>query len=188
MNNTIIYLIGHYGVGKFTIAQDIAEATGARVFDNHLANNVIFSLIREDGKTKIPERAWDLIMTIRRQALVAMTELAPPEASFVLTNALMDADPLDRAAFSEVQSAAEQRGACFVPVTLQASDAAHDLRIPSPEREQRLKMTDPAGARNVRATRQLLRVIHPHRLTIDTNDIAPEHPARMIIDHAERLK
>ena len=52
MNNTIIYLIGHYGVGKFTIAQAIAEATDARVFDNHLANNVIFSLIREDGKTK----------------------------------------------------------------------------------------------------------------------------------------
>ncbi|MBB4053205.1 hypothetical protein GGR20_002862 [Devosia subaequoris] len=187
MNNTIIYLIGHYGVGKFTIARAIAEATGARVFDNHLANNVIFSLIREDGKTKIPERAWDLIMTIRRQALVAMTELARPEACFILTNALMDADPMDRAAFSEVQAAAEQRRACFVPVTLLASDAAHDIRIPSPDREQRLKMTDADGAKNVRATRQLLRITHPHHLTIDTTDLPPPEAARVIIDHAERL-
>lgn len=185
MNNTVIYLIGHYGVGKLTIARAIAEATGARVFDNHLANNVIFSLIREDGRTKIPERAWDLIMTIRRQALIAMTELARPDASFVLTNALMDADPMDRQAFAEVQSAAEQRRACFVPVTLVASDSAHDIRIPSPEREQRLKMTDAAGARNVRETRQLLRIAHPHHLTIDTTDIAPEQAARMIIEHAE---
>jgi len=187
VNNTIIYLIGHYGVGKLTIARAIAAATGARVFDNHLANNVIFSLIREDGKTKIPERAWDLIMTIRRQALVAMTELARPDASFILTNALMDADPMDRAAFSEVQAAAEQRRACFVPVTLVASDDAYDIRIPSPEREQRLKMTDAVGARKVRTTSQLLRVLHPHHLTIDTTDIAPDQAARMIIDHAERL-
>lgn len=60
MHNAIIYLLGHYGVGKLTIAREIAALTGARVFDNHLANNVVFSLIREDGSTLIPEGAWPL--------------------------------------------------------------------------------------------------------------------------------
>ena len=124
MRNTIIYLIGHYGVGKLTIANRIVAATGARLFDNHLANNVIFSLIREDGGSKIPDAAWDLIMTIRRQALTAMAEIAAPQASFILTNALMEGDPLDRLAFDEVVATAERRGSTFVPVFLSASDAA----------------------------------------------------------------
>ena len=54
MKNTIVYLIGHYGVGKLTIAKAICDATGARLFDNHLANNVIFSLVRADGSTPLP--------------------------------------------------------------------------------------------------------------------------------------
>lgn len=184
MRNTIIYLIGHYGVGKYTIAQEIAAQTGARVFDNHLANNVIFSLIREDGRTKIPERAWDLIMTIRRQALTAMAEIAPERASFVLTNALMEEDPMDREAFDEVVATSEKRGGVFVPVILRASDAAHAVRVPSAERETRLKMTDVDGALAARA-REILRVTHPNRFDLDTSDIEPQEAARRIIAHAE---
>lgn len=56
MKNTIIYLIGHYGVGKLTIARQICAASDARLFDNHLVNNVVFSLIRADGKTPLNER------------------------------------------------------------------------------------------------------------------------------------
>lgn len=187
MNNTIIYLIGHCGVGKLTIARAIAEATRARVFDNHLANNVVFSLIREDGKAPIPEQAWELIMTIRRQALIAMAEIARPDASFILTNALMEDDPMDHTAFAEVVAVAQQRNATFVPVLLTASDAAHDARIPSADREARLKMTDASGARSVRTKRRILGGRHPNRFDLDTTDIAPEVAARLIIEHAEHL-
>jgi hypothetical protein len=186
MHNTIIYLIGHYGVGKLTIGKAIAAATGARLFDNHLANNVIFSLIREDGKTKIPDRAWDLIMTIRRQALTAMAEIAAPQASFVLTNALMDSDPMDRQAYEDVVATAARRKGTFVPVLLAASDAAHALRIPSAEREARLKMTDATGAQKVRQSKRLLVVDHPNRLDLDTTDLPAEAAARQVIAHAER--
>lgn len=185
MNNTIIYLIGHYGVGKLTIANRIVAATGARLFDNHLANNVIFSLIREDGAAKIPDGAWDLIMIIRRQALTAMAELAAPEASFVLTNALMEGDPLDRLAYDEVLATAARRGSTFVPVFLSASDAAHAARIPSADREARLKMTDAAGAELVRRSRRLLAVDHANRLDLNTTELPPEEAAQRVIAHAE---
>jgi len=188
MINTIVYLIGHYGVGKLTIARHICGATGARLFDNHLANNVIFSLIREDGSTPIPDAAWQIIMNIRRQALVAMADIARPEASFVLTNALMDDDPLDRQAFDEVIAVAQKRRAVFVPVVLSATDAAHAARIPSLERESRLKMTDVEGAARVRAGRALLRIDHPNRLDLETTTVPPEQAAQQIIHHAERLR
>lgn len=185
MRNTVIYLLGHYGVGKFTIGTAIAERTGARLFDNHLANNVIFSLIREDGRTKIPERAWDLIMTIRRQALIAIEEIARPDASFVLTNALMEGDPLDRQAYEEVLATAARRGSTFVPVILTASDTAHAVRIPSAEREARMKMTDADGAARVRQERRILEVDHPNRLDLDTTHLPANAAAERIIRHAE---
>jgi hypothetical protein len=187
MNNTIVYLIGHYGVGKLTIGKAICAISGARLFDNHLANNVIFSLVREDGSTPLPEGVWPLIMTIRRQALSAMVHLAGPNASFVLTNALMDDDPMDRQALDEVMEAARQRNGVFVPVFLSASDEAHAARIPSPEREARLKTTNVEKSEQKRHTRPLLRLDHPNRLDLDTTDLPPDQAARLIIAHAERL-
>ena len=187
MHNTIIYLIGHYGVGKLTIAKAICAMTGARLFDNHLANNVIFSLVRADGSTPLPDGVWPLIMTIRRQALSAMVHLAEPQASFVLTNALMDDDPVDRQMLDEVIEAARQRHGLFVPVFLTASDAAHAARIPSPEREMRLKTTDAEMAERKRHARPLLRLEHPNRLDLDTTKLPPDQAARLIIEHAERL-
>jgi len=44
MDNTIIYLLGHEGVGKYTIAKEIVTMTSARLVDNHAINNLIFSL------------------------------------------------------------------------------------------------------------------------------------------------
>lgn len=187
MKNTIVYLIGHYGVGKLTIARTICATSDARLFDNHLANNVIFSLIRADGKTPLPERVWDMINVIRDQALLAMEELTPPEASFVLTNCLLEGDPMDRAAYEKVAAVAARRGSVFVPVLLRASDAAHAARVPAPERAERLKHTDVEGAAHKRRTSELLRIGHANRLDLDTTNLPPEQAARIIIEHAERL-
>ncbi|MET3926496.1 chloramphenicol phosphotransferase [Devosia sp. 2618] len=188
MNNTIIYLIGHYGVGKLTIAKQLCATSGARLFDNHLVNNVIFSLIREDGSAPIPDRAWDLIMTVRDQAITAIAEIARPDASFVLTNALMEDDPLDHKVYAQIADMAARRNGVFVPVILSASDAAHAERIPSEDREQRLKMTDVTGAAHVRQTRPLLAIDHPNLLQLDTTHLPPDQAARTIIEHAERLQ
>lgn len=184
MQNTIIYLIGHYAVGKLTIARAIEAATDARLFDNHLANNVIFSLVRVDGKTPLPERVWDIIDVIRDQALLAIEEMASKDASFVLTNCLLENDQDDRATYLKVEQLAVRRQSVFVPVLLTASDEAHADRIASPERVERLKMTDALGAEQKRRTTDLLRVSHPNRLDIDTTYLPPTEAAETIIAHA----
>ncbi|WP_417310810.1 hypothetical protein [Devosia sp.] len=187
MNNTIIYLIGHYGVGKLTVAKAICAASDARLFDNHLANNVVFSLIRADGKTPLPERVWDMIGVIRSQALAAIEELTPPSASFVLTNCLIEGNPRDHAAYGRIADLAARRQSTFIPVLLRASDAAHAARIPSADRVERIKHTDVASAAEKRHTSELLRIIHPNRLDLDTTDLPPAEAARIIIEHAEHL-
>ncbi|MEL4377145.1 hypothetical protein [Brucella cytisi] len=187
MKNTIIYLIGHYAVGKLTVARAIVDATNARLFDNHLANNVIFSLIQVDGRTSLPERVWDMIGVIRDQALLAMEELAPSDASFVLTNCLLESDPGDRATYEKVEQLAIARRSVFVPVILTASDTAHSCRMASPDRAERFKMTDAVAAARKRQTTELLRVSHPHRLDIDTTDMPPVEAARKIISYAASL-
>lgn len=187
MKNTIIYLIGHYGVGKLTIARQICAFTDARLFDNHLANNVIFSLVRADGKTPLPDAVWDMIAVIRAEAFKAMEHLTPPETSFVLTNCLIEDDPLDRPMFEQVEALAARRGNVFVPVLLRASDAAYAARIGAPDRHERLKHTDVPSALQKRQTTELLRVGHPNRLDLDTTDLPPDAAARQIIAHAESL-
>lgn len=187
MNNTIIYLIGHYGVGKLTIARAICAATDARLFDNHLANNVIFSLIRADGKTPLPDSVWDMIGAIRDQAFVAIETLTPPDTSFVLTNCLLDSYPGDRQAYEQVKAVAARRGNVFVPVLLTASDEAHAARVGAPERLERLKHTDVESAAAKRRAEPLLRIDHPNRLDLDTSTLPPDQTARLIIAHAERL-
>ena len=186
MKNTIIYLLGHYAVGKLTIGQTITSQTDARLFDNHLANNIVFSLIGADGKMPLPDRVWDMIDSIRNQAFQAIEELTPREVSFVLTNCLLETDPGDRASYEKVEQLATRRGSVFAPVLLTASDGAHATRINSLERRERFKMTEAALAEEKRRITKLLHVDHPHRLDLDTTELSPLDATLKIIAHARR--
>lgn len=186
MRNTILYLIGHFGAGKYTIAKEICALTDARLVDNHLFNNVVFSLLRVDGKTPIPEAAWDHIMVIRQEALTVIETLAPPEFSFVLTNMLRN-DDHDRSAYEEVARVADKRGATFVPVVVTCSDDAFAKRIGNADRIARMKFTDAAGAEAYRTYTDLLQFTHPNRFDLDTTDISAAGAAQEIIAYAKGL-
>jgi hypothetical protein len=186
VNNSIIYLIGHYGVGKYTIGKEITAATGAKLFDNHLANNVVFSLVGVEGAKTIPERIWNLIGVIREQAFLAIEEFTAPDASFVLTNCLIEGNPRDRAYFDRALALSQKRGSVFVPVILAASDEVHAIRVPSPDRAERFKMTDVAAANKKRMEYRLLDIDHPNRIDLDTSSIPSREAAQIIIDHTIR--
>lgn len=186
MNNTIIYLLGHYGVGKLTVAKAICAASGARLLDNHLVNNVVFSLIRADGKTPLPDAIWDAVADIREVAFRTIETLAPPEFSYVLTNALQD-DPEDRQWFDRVVTLAARRSARFLPVLVHCDAAAHASRIDTPERAANLKHTDIASGLARRDSVRLLPIDHPNRITLDTTHVPPAAAAAEIIAAAERL-
>jgi predicted kinase len=182
MDSTIVYLIGHYGVGKLTVAKALCTLTGARLLDNHLINNVVFSLIRADGRTPLPERVWDHIADIRTIAFEVMETLAPVEFSYVLTNALDDV-PADRVWYDRAVSLAERRGARFVPVIVTCDEAENARRIPSADRAANMKHIDAVSAMERRRSVPQLPVVHPNRLDLDTTRQSPEASAAAILGH-----
>lgn len=185
MDGTIIYLIGHYGVGKLTVACEICAETGARLVDNHLINNVIFSLLPNDGRTKLPERIWDLTWNVREQAVAAIAELAPTDESYVFTNALEEYDEMDRAAYRQVEDLCARRGSTFVPVMLSCSEEENLRRVASEERRANLKHTDVQSALQRMRSVVQLQVDHPNRLDLDTTELTAADAAKTIIAHAQ---
>ena len=187
MRNTIVYLIGPYGVGKLTVAKALCALTGARLVDNHLINNVVFSLIRADGQTPLPQAVWDYISDIRRAAFEVMETIAPAEFSYVLTNALEDV-PQDRAWYDRACLLAERRRALFVPVMVTCDEDENARRIPSPDRAANMKHTDAASALERRRTNPVLSVSHSNRFDLDTTIVGPEDAARQIVSHISMLR
>lgn len=82
-----IYLIGHAGVGKYTIAKELSDFN-FKVVDNHLINNSIFSLLDLDGVTPIKENAWETISEIRKSVLGFVCQ--DTVSNYVFTNELQE--------------------------------------------------------------------------------------------------
>lgn len=186
LDNAIIYLIGHPGVGKLTVARALCALSGAMLVDNHLINNVIFSVVRADGATPLPPDTWKLTERVREAAFEAIETLAPPQQNYVLTNVLDD-HPVDRAWYDRIVLLAERRGALFVPVIVTCDEAENARRVPSPERAANMKLTDAAAALERRRAVAPLPVVHANRLDIDTTQQPAERAAEAILYHVRSL-
>jgi hypothetical protein len=184
MNNTIIYLIGLPGVGKFTIGKEINKRTGARLIDNQLINNPIFSVIAADGFSPLPEIIWDRICAIRRIILDAIRDISPAHFSFIFTNVLFDNSALEAEYFADIAELARQRQAKFIPVRLLCSEDELCRRVVSPERVERFKTVDEESARKTLQTCTILRVDHSNALTLDVTTLPATEAANCIIRHA----
>src|SRR5580704_13199611 len=107
----VICLVGFPGVGKLTIAQNLARSTNATVVDNHWIYDPILRLVARDNLTPVPDAAWPLVAQVRGAVLEAIATLAPNDRSFIFTYAGSDEDPADRKAFDEYREVANRRGA-----------------------------------------------------------------------------
>ena len=181
--NTMIYLIGFPGVGKYTVAQEIARQADFTLVDNHLINNPILSLLKPDGKTPLPPATWRYIERIRDIVFEALGAMAPPERNFILTNVLMDNEK-DKSIFAAAMDSFERRGSTIIPVILTCEGQEHGERIVDPGRHARLKMTDAAGLARMRAEKKVMPVDHKNLLHLDTTALTPEQTAASILVHA----
>lgn len=186
MHNTIVYLIGYPGVGKLTIAKALCQLTGARLVDNHMANNPIFSIIGVDGDTRIPEAAWDRVKAVRDILFDTILHVAPRTFSYVLTNVLLDDDG-DRDLFAQVRSLAEQRASLFVPVVLHCEKEEHLRRVAAPGRAEHYKDAQPSSLATLMAEHLLLPIVHPHLLDLDTTLLSPQESANTILNHIDQI-
>lgn len=186
MRNCIIYLIGFVGVGKLTTAQEIIKQDPSfRLFDNHAANNLVFSLARKDGFTRLPNTIWTPIHQIRAILFDVMVNHAAPEFNFVLTNALQHDDEGDWRVYKAVQDMAARRSSLFLPVRLICSEEENARRIVSPDREIKLKQMSADGVSEWHNGDVLIPDC-PH-ITIDISALPAHETAAKILAEAARI-
>lgn len=189
LKNTLIYLIGFPGTGKYTVAKEIIQQADVKLVDNHLINNPLFSIIQTQGVPRLPVRIWDNVGKIWEAVLDTMVHISPPEYSFVLTNVLLNDDPDDLRQYNNIKLTAEQRNACFVPVKLTISDVEeHKKRIATEDRRQRFKEVNPNSPEVYASRKQILEFDHPNKFVLDVAQISAADAASQIIQHAVKRR
>jgi len=184
--SSIVYLLGYPGVGKYTVARELAKLTGAVVVDNQLVNYPILALLRWDGMSKLPPGTLDRAAPIRAAVFSALEEIAPRDTSYVLTNVLAD-DEESRAIYERVRDIAARRGSVFLPVLLTCDRGEQLRRVASPERAARFKVRDARGVAELMESMRLLVPDDPELLTIDTTALGPAEAAARIAERTASL-
>ena len=184
--NTFIYLMGVAGTGKLTVAKAIAAKTGARVVDNQLINNPVFSVLRQDGVTPLPRAVWDRVFAIRVAVLETIASLSPPEWSFVFTHEAYGA-AYDIAVYQLAREAAQTRTAAFLPVRLVCDPDEIARRVVNPERRILMKSANAEKSRARAAANATYDPGTPDVLTLDNTRLSPEAAADAIIRAARQL-
>ena len=184
--NTFIYLMGVAGAGKLTVAKALAAKTGARVVDNHLINNPIFSVVRQDGVTPLPRAVWDRTFAIRTAVLETIASLSPPEWSFVFTHEAYG-ESYDIAIYQMAREAAAVRKAAFLPVRLVCDPDEIARRVMNPERRVLMKSANAAKSRAHAAADATYDPGTPDVLTLNNTNLSPGAAADAIIRAAREL-
>jgi hypothetical protein len=180
MENTIFYLIGPPGVGKYTVGQIIAARTGAKLVDNHTWNNVIFGLIEQDGVTPLPQSVWGLTGRVRLAVLDTIATLSPPSWSFIFTHAAVPDDPAEHDIARQIRSVAERRNAAMIVARLSCAAEQLALRVVGVGRRERMKETDPHAARR-NGRLPVFDPCYPNSIAIDTTPLSAEQTAEQIM-------
>ena len=186
-HGVIIYLIGFAGTGKLTIAKALRRRFDCLLVDNHLINNVVFSLIDPDGKTPLPSQVWDRVAEVRSAALATIRDLSRPGRSFVFTNELLQGKDRHERIFKDVENVAKARAAALLAVRLHVEPEELARRVASPERAMAFKEID---AENVlqRARRdELFKPADSVWVDLDVTRLAPDDAALCILRHVEAM-
>jgi len=182
MENTVVYLIGPPGVGKYTVGRVLAARMPARLIDNHYWNNPVFDLVEPDGLAPLPDAIWERAATVRSAVLETIATLAPRERSFVFTHAVSTdgGHPLDLVIAGQILRTAERRGARTLVARLSCSAERLAQRIAEPGRAARLKERD-AGRAAAYAAQRPFETGHPWTIDIDTSESPPSDTADRIM-------
>lgn len=190
MPPAVYQLLGYPGTGKYTVGRALVarlEELGAtaRLVDNHAISNLILGVVPTDGRTPPPPEVWERAGRVRVEVIAAIEQLSPPSWSFVFTNYWQDTEA-HAIALARMEELARNRGSHFVPVVLTCDPDEVVRRVVRPERAERKKLIDPAGARACLA-QDLLVPLSTTSLTVDVTSISPAEAAVLITEHTRSL-
>ena len=170
----LIIIYGPPAAGKLTVATDIAEKTGYKLFHNHLSIDCVKPVF--DFGTPPFLRMIELI----RYGMIA--EAAREDVSLIHT--FVYAFGEDDEHFARLIASCEDNGGEVHLVLLTCSDEVLRQRIGSESRVRIGKLTSPESIDRLR-DRYELHSPYPDResLVIKTDEVPPVDAAQMIVEH-----
>lgn len=189
----LIHLIGHPGVGKYTIAKEIADSEAREgrqliVVDNHYINNPIFALLDLSRDAAVPAEAWPNVRQVREAILQTIESLSPRTWSFIFTNVLVESDPEDVQIVERLMLLANRRKSIYVPVNLICNVDELTRRAKSYDRKERLKLVDPDAVRSYSMSRTLLTPTIASAFSIDVTKLSSTDAAQEILKYVNLLR
>jgi deoxyadenosine/deoxycytidine kinase len=186
MNNVTVYLIGYFGIGKYSIAKALSELIPSKIIDNHYVLNPIFSLLENDGITPLPPLIWHYASEIRQAILGTIQFLSPREWNFIFTNDLSE-DSGSHQLFDDVAKVVTSRKGVLIPILLECDLEEYLRRVSQPERRERMKSINIEEAQIRFAAQTNFQTEHPNTLRLNTTHLEPVQAAKEILLHIKRV-
>lgn len=168
----LIFLHGMPGVGKLTVANELASLTGFRLFHNHLTVDLVLSLFEFGSQpfVELRERIW---LDTFVQACDAKLE------GLIFTFAF---EKTVRDEFvPNVVTLVESQGGEVIFVSLNCDSVELERRLTDPAREKFGKLTSLELFRELNRSGAFDTPKNiPNRLTVDTTSITPAKAAKRI--------
>lgn len=175
----IIHINGWPGVGKLTIARELAGLMGARLLDNHTIINPAEALFeRRDPLNRSLRKA------LRAAIFDHVARMQP--GVLILTDALSD-DAFDSAVFDEYRELAKACGARLVAVVLDCAPEINAQRLVAAGRTETRKLTDAAVLASLRASHRLLRAQGVPLIELDVGARSPGEAAAHLARHCRAV-
>ena len=169
----LIFLYGLPGVGKLTVARELAKLTGFRIFHNHLAVDLVESVF-EFGSLPFVELREKIWLDVFSRAVVANLN------GLIFTFA---PDRTVRDGFIEgTREVVESSGGELLFVELKCSIEELERRIEHPSRQQFGKLSSAARFRELKEAGAFVDPGTPaERLIVDTTELSASDAASIIV-------
>ena len=169
----LIFLFGLPGVGKLTVARELANLTGFKLFHNHLAVDLVESVF-EFGSEPFVELREKIWLAVFSEAAAAGLR------GLIFTFAF---DRTVRSTFIEhTREVIESSGGEILFVELSCSTEELESRIEHPSRKEFGKLSDVEAFRQLKAAGAFVDPgIPEERLVLDTTSLSPSDAANLIV-------
>jgi broad-specificity NMP kinase len=171
----LIFIYGPPGVGKLTVAQELAKMTGYKLFHNHLTVDLVYAVF--DFKTKpfieLREKIWMMVFEkAKEEAIKGLVFTFAPEDSvpdhFIADVIKLIEDDQNKIMFVELTCAPEELR----------------KRIVNPSRSRYAKGMSSEHVEQYYQRDYLIPAsVHERKLTIDTTKLSPGETAMRIAKH-----
>ncbi len=170
----LVFIYGPPGVGKLSVARELARATGYKLFDNHVSIRCADSVF-DFGTPSF----WKVVRDIRT---LMFEEAAAGGVSLIFT--FVYSHPQDAEHVERICGYFERRGGRALPVRLSCSREELERRLPRPERAEAGKLASLEVLGELLKSHDLFSPV-PGResLEIENTALAPEEVAGLIATH-----